>query len=82
MAPKIGMVGGGLDALVGAWHRRAVAINAADTMRARKEGRTPSDLEFDFSTAADGLRGLAFIAAVADSDASDVKWTRMRDCLN
>jgi len=24
---KMGMVGGGLDALVGAWHRRAVAID-------------------------------------------------------
>jgi len=28
MAPlKMGMVGGGLDALVGAWHLRAVAID-------------------------------------------------------
>jgi hypothetical protein len=28
MAPlKMGMVDGGLDALVGAWHRRAIAID-------------------------------------------------------
>jgi len=27
------------------------------------------------------VRGLAFIAAVVDSDASEAKWTRMKDYL-
>jgi hypothetical protein len=36
MAPlRMGMVGGGLDALVGAWHRRAVAIDGGIELVAR-----------------------------------------------
>jgi hypothetical protein len=115
---KMGMVGGGLDALVGAWHRRAVAIDGGielvagalastreralaaarawnlprayasweqmleEESRRHKEERTPTELELDFPNAADGVRGLAFIAAVVDSNASDTKWTAMKKYLS
>jgi len=113
MAPlKMGMVGGGFDALIGAWHRRAVAIdggidlvagalastrghpeafneafanihaNAADTMRACQERRVATELELDFPTAANGVRGLAFIAAVVECDANDATWTALKDYLS
>jgi predicted dehydrogenase len=59
-----------------------IYANAADTMRARKEGRAATELELDFPTAEDGVRGLAFIAAVVDSDASDAKWTAMKKYLS
>jgi predicted dehydrogenase len=59
-----------------------IYANASDTMRARKEGRVPTELELDFPTAEDGVRGLAFVAAAVDSDASDAKWTAMKDYLN
>jgi predicted dehydrogenase len=55
-----------------------IYANAADTMRARKEGRAPTELELDFPTADDGVRGLAFVDAVVDSDASAAKWTAMK----
>jgi len=58
-----------------------IYANAGDTMRARKERRAPTELELDFPTIEDGVRGLAFIAAVVDSDASEAKWTRMKDYL-
>jgi len=51
-------------------------------MRARKERRVATELELDFPTAADGVRGLAFIAAVVESDASDATWTAMKDYLS
>jgi predicted dehydrogenase len=51
--------------------------NVTDTIRARKEGRRPSELEEDFPTHLDGLRGMAFVEAVVDSNASDEKWTHM-----
>jgi predicted dehydrogenase len=59
-----------------------IYANACDTMRARKEGRMPTELELDFPTAEDGVRGLVFIAAAVDSDASDAKWTAMKNYLN
>lgn len=59
-----------------------IYANACDSMRAHKEGRTPTELELDFPSAADGVRGMAFIAAVVDSDASDTKWTGMKKYLS
>ena len=59
-----------------------IYANACDTMRARKERRGPTELELDFPTAEDGVRGLAFIAAAVDSDGSQAKWTPMKDYLN
>jgi len=58
-----------------------IYANAADTMRARKEGREPTELELDFPTVQDGVRGMAFVDAVVDSDASAAKWTAMKDYL-
>jgi predicted dehydrogenase len=59
-----------------------IYANAADTLRARKEGRAPTELELDFPSAEDGVQGLAFIAALVDSDASQVKWTAMKNYLS
>jgi len=59
-----------------------IYANACDTMRARKERRAPTELELDFPTAEDGVRGLAFIAAAVASDGSQAKWTPMKDYLN
>ena len=63
---KMGMIGGGLDALVGAWHRRAVAIDGGIELVAGA---------LNFPTAEDGVRRPAFSAGVIDGDASDAKWT-------
>lgn len=45
----------------------AVYRNALDTMRAKLEGRAPSELELDFPTVKDGARGVAFIEAAVKS---------------
>ncbi|MFC2076899.1 Gfo/Idh/MocA family protein [candidate division KSB1 bacterium] len=45
-------------------------------LRARLEGGEPEHL--DFPTAADGVRGLAFIETVVESSASETKWTRFK----
>jgi predicted dehydrogenase len=59
-----------------------IYANAGDTMRARKENRAPTELELDFPTADDGVRGLAFVAAAVDSDAGQAKWTAMKSYLS
>jgi predicted dehydrogenase len=41
--------------------------NATDTMRARMEGRDPTELEMDFPDADDGVRGMQFIDCVVKS---------------
>jgi predicted dehydrogenase len=56
--------------------------NLGDTIRARREGRVPSELEQDFPTAQDGVRGMAFVEAVVDSDATQAKWTLMAPYLS
>jgi predicted dehydrogenase len=48
--------------------------NATDTIRAVIEGRTPNDLELDFPTVSDGVRGMRFVDAVVRSDG---KWTKL-----
>jgi len=49
--------------------------NFALTLSARLEGRTPTPEELDFPTAADGVRGMAFIDNVVKSNESLEKWT-------
>lgn len=51
-----------------------VFMNATDTMRARLEGREPTELELDFPTVHDGARGVKFIEKVVESSRSDQKW--------
>ena len=41
--------------------------NATDTMRAKREGRKPSDLNLDFPGVDDGVRGMEFIETVVKS---------------
>ena len=48
--------------------------NFAKTVAAINTGETPSELDMDFPTAADGVRGMAFIENVLASAASDQKW--------
>jgi predicted dehydrogenase len=51
-----------------------VYMNATDTMRAKLEGREPTELELDFPTVYDGARGVKFIEKVIESGQSDRKW--------
>jgi hypothetical protein len=50
-------------------------MNFTDTIRARLEGREPSELELDFPTVYDGARGVKFIEKVVESSKTDQKWT-------
>ncbi len=57
-----------------------IYINATDTMRAIDDGKKPTDLEKDFPTVDDGVKGLAFVkAAVENGFNDDVKWTKIKD---
>ncbi len=51
-----------------------VFMNATDTIRAKLEGREPTELELDFPDVYDGARGVKFIEKVVESSNSDVKW--------
>lgn len=51
-----------------------IYLNFGDTVRARLEGREPSELELDFPTVQDGARGVKFIEKVVESSRSDQKW--------
>ena len=44
-----------------------IYVNATDTIRAKIEGREPTELELDFPTVQDGVRGMQFIDAVVGS---------------
>ena len=50
--------------------------NFAATVSAKREGRTPSPEELDFPTVDDGVRGMAFVQNVVNSNASEQKWTK------
>ncbi len=50
--------------------------NFALTVSAKKEGRTPTPEELDFPTVDDGVRGMAFIDTVVESNGSNEKWTK------
>jgi len=45
------------------------------TVSAKKEGRTPSPEMLDFPQVEDGVRGMAFIDKVVESNESNEKWT-------
>ncbi|MEM7332184.1 MAG: Gfo/Idh/MocA family oxidoreductase [Chloroflexota bacterium] len=55
-----------------------VFLNTTDSIRAKLEGREPSELELDFPTVYDGARGVQFIEKVVESSQSDVKWTAFK----
>lgn len=50
--------------------------NFADTVSAKREGYTPTPEQMDFPTVEDGVRGMAFIDAVVNSNQSNEKWTK------
>jgi predicted dehydrogenase len=50
--------------------------NFAQTVSAKREGRTPTPEQLDFPTVADGVRGMAFIDTVVKSNESSEKWTK------
>jgi predicted dehydrogenase len=50
--------------------------NFALTLSAKIDGTTPTKEMLDFPSAADGVRGMAFIDNVVASAASEVKWTK------
>ena len=52
-----------------------IYMNYTDTIRARLEGRQPTQLELDFPTVHDGARGVRFMEKVVESSQSDRKWT-------
>ena len=58
-----------------------IYANVGDTIRAHHESRSPTELELDFPTVHDGVRGMAFVDAVVDSDASAAKWTPLAPYL-
>lgn len=51
-----------------------IYLNITDTIRARLEGRQPTELELDFPTVRDGARGVKFIEKVIESGQSGQKW--------
>lgn len=52
--------------------------NATDTIRAAIAGKKPTELELDFPTVNDGLRGMLFIETVVKSGKSEKpKWVKM-----
>lgn len=48
--------------------------NFANTIRKKMNGETPSEIDLDFPTIEDGVRGMAFIENVVASSQSDQKW--------
>lgn len=55
-----------------------IYVNATDSIRARIQGKEPTELELDFPTVVDGARGLAFIESAVESGQSDQKWYPMK----
>ena len=51
-----------------------IFMNFSDTIRAKIQGRKPTELELDFPSVYDGARGVKFIEKVVESSQSDVKW--------
>ena len=54
----------------------AVYKNATNTMRARIEGRKPTEIELDFPDVEDGVRGMQFLEAVVKSKGQWVKFPK------
>ena len=53
-------------------------VNFTDTIRARIDGRKPTELELDFPGADEGVTGLAFIETVVESARTGARWVRMK----
>lgn len=51
--------------------------NFAGQIRARQEGRRPSDVELDVPGIADALRGMRFVESTVVASASEQKWFRL-----
>ncbi|SFS71714.1 Gfo/Idh/MocA family protein [Sphingobacterium wenxiniae] len=50
--------------------------NFALTSSAKREGNTPTPEELDFPSVDDGVRGMAFVQTVVESNESNEKWTK------
>ena len=44
-----------------------IYVNATNTMRAKKEGRAPGELDLDFPTVQEGAKGINFIVKTVES---------------
>ncbi len=51
--------------------------NFAATLRAKMDGREPTEIESDFPTVEDGLRGMRFVEVVVENSRSSEKWSRV-----
>ncbi len=51
--------------------------NFAGAIRARLEGRAPTEIENDFPKIEDGVRGMAFIESVVASSKANAAWTKL-----
>lgn len=51
--------------------------NFAATVAARMDGREPTDIETDFPTVHDGLRGMRFVEVVVENSRSNEKWSKV-----
>jgi predicted dehydrogenase len=51
-------------------------VNFADTIRAKIDGRKPTELELDFPGVKEGITGMAFIESVVKSSALGAKWVK------
>ncbi|WP_294230939.1 Gfo/Idh/MocA family oxidoreductase [Prosthecobacter sp.] len=51
--------------------------NFAGAIRARLDGRTPTEVENDFPKIEDGIRGMAFIESVVASSKANAAWTKL-----
>jgi predicted dehydrogenase len=58
-----------------------IYTDLAEAIRARKENRAPDPAAMLYPTAEDGLRSMAAVFAVAESGASDGRWTEARPPL-
>ena len=53
--------------------------NFADTLEAKRAGRQPTEVNLDFPTIADGVRGMAFIETVVASAEAGAQWLTFND---
>ena len=53
--------------------------NFARALRSKLDGKPASELDLDFPTVADGVRGMAFIQACVESAAAGAAWTKIED---
>jgi predicted dehydrogenase len=51
--------------------------NFAATVNARLDGREPTELESDFPTVQDGLRGMRFVEVVVNNSRGSEKWSKV-----